>query len=453
MQTPVQPYSQGKRSRCLSFFIAHDFDVSKRDVDRIYAAMHIQNAASCSLHLSASEGTNAKILDGHLIRGFDNGFSGTPNGALCGTSNSKLTVDFGLFAKGKYWIIALAPDYQWAVVSEPSMQTLYILSKTPTLAQDQYERAVKEASMQIDVSRLQSTLQEGCAYPSARVKPALSSPLEPEHPGSKVYNYGSQKSSLTCAGRKVDVYLPTTTNAVEQFPAVVYGHGQALSLEHYAGTFEHLAKKGIAVVFPTYDNGFFDQDWTRMGRDYVTLTDCALTQLPKINRAQLIFSGHSKGAYVASIAAGLAVKENLPVRAAAMILFQAAGYDSGTISYIEPTTSTTVVFSDRDTVVQRGLSDSIYSGVKSTKKQFIYVKSYPSDAGGFVADHYWPQTKGTFMGGGTENALHYYGAWKWLVAAGLDLKDGAKSDNAYLYGAEASDKGLPNLKDDVTRSW
>jgi apolipoprotein D and lipocalin family protein len=369
------------------------------------------------------------------------------------TSNSKFTVDFGLFVKGKYWIIALAQDYQWAVVSEPGLQSLYILSKTPELAQDQYDQAVQEASLQIDVSRLQKTLQKGCSYPASSIEPALNAPVEPAHPGSKVYNYGAQKGSLSCAGRKVDVYLPVSSNAQERFPAVVYGHGQALSLEHYAGTFEHLAKKGVAVVFPMYDNGFFDQEWIRMGRDFVNVTDCALKQYPNIERAQLVFSGHSKGAYVASIAAGLAVKENLALRPGAVVLFQSAGYEASTIGSIEPTVATTVIYSDRDTVVDRGLSDSIYANVRSVKKQFILVKSYPAEAGGFVADHYWPQTKGFFMGGGPENALHYYGAWKWLVAAGLDLKDGGKVENPYLYGAEASDKGLASLKDDVTRSW
>jgi apolipoprotein D and lipocalin family protein len=53
------------------------------------------------------------------------------------TSNAKLKVRFGLnpFA-GDYWIIDLASDYSYAVVSEPSRESLWILSRTETLDKD-----------------------------------------------------------------------------------------------------------------------------------------------------------------------------------------------------------------------------------------------------------------------------------------------------------------------------
>lgn len=57
---------------------------------------------------------------------------------------AKLTVDFGLFRKGDYWIIDLAPDYQWAVVSGPKKESLFILSRTapmdPALLQEILDR-------------------------------------------------------------------------------------------------------------------------------------------------------------------------------------------------------------------------------------------------------------------------------------------------------------------------
>lgn len=367
-------------------------------------------------------------------------------------SNAKLSVDFGLPSKGKYWVIGLDETYRWAVVSEPSMQTLYILSRTPQLAPDLYAAALVSASAQIDTSGLLMAEQNGCTYPATSVVAAGPGvPKEVDHPGNKEYSYALEKKALTCSGRKVDVFLPVSTNAVEQFPAVIYGHGQALGLEHYAATLEHLAKKGVAVIFPTYDNGFFDQDWPRMGRDYVTLTDCALNQAgARIARDQLIFSGHSKGAYVASIAAGIAVKENLSLRARTVMLFHTAGFDASSAAAIEAATSATVIFSEGDTVVKRDFSDSFYQTVKSAKKQFILVKSY---SGGPTADHYWPQTKGAFFGGGPESELHYYGAWKWLVGAALDLKSGGGFNNPYTYGAETGNKGVPGLNDQVTRNW
>ncbi|MBT8332647.1 MAG: lipocalin family protein, partial [Deltaproteobacteria bacterium] len=50
-------------------------------------------------------------------------------------TNAKLKVWFFWPFKGNYWIIDLDPDYQWAVVGEPSRKYLWILSRTPTMDQ------------------------------------------------------------------------------------------------------------------------------------------------------------------------------------------------------------------------------------------------------------------------------------------------------------------------------
>ncbi len=80
-------------------------------------------------------------------------------------TNAQFTVDFGLPHTGQYWIIGLADDYSYAVVSDPSEMSLYILSKTPTLSNELYEEAVAKASEQVDISKLQLTQQQGCSYP------------------------------------------------------------------------------------------------------------------------------------------------------------------------------------------------------------------------------------------------------------------------------------------------
>jgi apolipoprotein D and lipocalin family protein len=48
-------------------------------------------------------------------------------------TNAKLKVWFFWPFKGNYWIIDLSPDYQWAVVGEPSRKYLWILSRTPVM--------------------------------------------------------------------------------------------------------------------------------------------------------------------------------------------------------------------------------------------------------------------------------------------------------------------------------
>ena len=81
------------------------------------------------------------------------------------TSNSKLIVDFGFPHKGQYWIIGLDAEYRWAVVSDPSKTTLYILSKTPELSADEYKEAISTAEKQLDTSKLVFEVQKDCTYP------------------------------------------------------------------------------------------------------------------------------------------------------------------------------------------------------------------------------------------------------------------------------------------------
>jgi apolipoprotein D and lipocalin family protein len=84
-------------------------------------------------------------------------------------TNAQFTVDFGLPQKGQYWIIGLDSDYRWAVVSDPSLRSLYILSKTPTLEPAQYELALAEAAKQAPLDKLVTTVHdEACSYPAMK---------------------------------------------------------------------------------------------------------------------------------------------------------------------------------------------------------------------------------------------------------------------------------------------
>ena len=82
------------------------------------------------------------------------------------TTNAKFTVDFGIPGKlGTYWVIGLGQNYEYAIVSEPTESSLYILSKTPTLDPVLYQEALAKAAAQTDTSRLVVTEQNGCTYP------------------------------------------------------------------------------------------------------------------------------------------------------------------------------------------------------------------------------------------------------------------------------------------------
>lgn len=73
--------------------------------------------------------------------------------------NAKLTVYFGLFG-APYWIIDLGPDYEYAVVGEPTRQFFWILSRTPTMAAGTYQQIVERMpEWGYDPARLQPTPQ------------------------------------------------------------------------------------------------------------------------------------------------------------------------------------------------------------------------------------------------------------------------------------------------------
>ncbi len=99
------------------------------------------------------------------------GGAGGPLYSIRGTAkpldatNAKLEVDFGLPRKGTYWVVGLDPDYRWAVVSEPSRTSLYILSKTPVLEESLKQAALQTAAEQLSLEKLRWNEHTNCSYP------------------------------------------------------------------------------------------------------------------------------------------------------------------------------------------------------------------------------------------------------------------------------------------------
>ncbi|OYU32671.1 MAG: lipocalin [Comamonadaceae bacterium PBBC2] len=57
---------------------------------------------------------------------------------------------------GNYWIIDLDPQYQWVVVSEPSREYLWILSRTPELPAATYQSLLDKLAVNgFDLQRIQ----------------------------------------------------------------------------------------------------------------------------------------------------------------------------------------------------------------------------------------------------------------------------------------------------------
>ena len=76
------------------------------------------------------------------------------------SGNAKLKVQFFWPFRGKYWIIDLADNYSYAVVSHPSKKYLWILSRTPHMDADVYEKILSRLRNKgFDLTKLNKTVQ------------------------------------------------------------------------------------------------------------------------------------------------------------------------------------------------------------------------------------------------------------------------------------------------------
>lgn len=76
------------------------------------------------------------------------------------SGNAKLKVQFFWPFKGKYWIIDLAEDYSYAVVSHPNRKYLWILSRTSRMSDTTYNDIIDRLKEKgFDLSNLKLTEQ------------------------------------------------------------------------------------------------------------------------------------------------------------------------------------------------------------------------------------------------------------------------------------------------------
>ena len=84
--------------------------------------------------------------------------------AVEGGGNARLKVSFFWPFRSDYWVIGLDSDYRWAVVGNPNRKYLWILSRTPQLAQPELDAALAAAKAQgYDLAELRYTTQTASA--------------------------------------------------------------------------------------------------------------------------------------------------------------------------------------------------------------------------------------------------------------------------------------------------
>ena len=86
------------------------------------------------------------------------------NAVALDDSFSKLNVSFigpaAATGLGNYWIVDLDPDYQWAIVSDPTGTSAFLLSRTAQVADSLYEDLLdRAAAAGVDTSALTRTPQ------------------------------------------------------------------------------------------------------------------------------------------------------------------------------------------------------------------------------------------------------------------------------------------------------
>ncbi len=76
------------------------------------------------------------------------------------SGNAKLKVQFFWPFRAKYWIIDLADDYSYAVVSHPNMKYLWILCRKPVMEDGTYKAILARLEAKgFNLSKLQRTIQ------------------------------------------------------------------------------------------------------------------------------------------------------------------------------------------------------------------------------------------------------------------------------------------------------
>jgi apolipoprotein D and lipocalin family protein len=77
------------------------------------------------------------------------------------SGNAKLLVKFFWPFRGKYWIIDLADDYSYAVVSHPNRKYLWILSRTSKMNELHYGAIVNRLKEKgFDTEKIKKTVQQ-----------------------------------------------------------------------------------------------------------------------------------------------------------------------------------------------------------------------------------------------------------------------------------------------------
>ena len=84
----------------------------------------------------------------------------TGNAQIYGPENTRWSVQFPPGPAVEYWVLQLDPSYRYAALGTPDRKGLWIVSRTPTMQPDEYDRMVRRLKDdKWDIARLRITPQ------------------------------------------------------------------------------------------------------------------------------------------------------------------------------------------------------------------------------------------------------------------------------------------------------
>ena len=96
-----------------------------------YPAPFQEGCVATSATYSLRDGGGIRVLNRCLVESFDGELREAEGRAkiVDPQTNAKLKVTFFWPFYGDYWVLGLGPDYEWALVGEPSRKYLWILAR------------------------------------------------------------------------------------------------------------------------------------------------------------------------------------------------------------------------------------------------------------------------------------------------------------------------------------
>lgn len=155
---------------CLSMFYPELIVVENVEVERYMGTWYeiarypntFQNAEcnNTTAEYTLNDDGTVKVVNRCGPTGVEQSIEGTAR-VVDPATNAKLKVRFFGPFEGNYWIIDLDPDYQWAVVGDPSRLFLWVLSRSPTMDPAVYQDILSRLpDKQFNPERLRITLQD-----------------------------------------------------------------------------------------------------------------------------------------------------------------------------------------------------------------------------------------------------------------------------------------------------